>query len=144
MTTLTFDKLAYVDRLRQAGIDERHARAHADGLEQAFREEVVTKVEFKTGLDEVRAEIATLKSEVKSDIAELRSEVKSDIAELRSEVKSDLHILRAEAKSDTASLGSELKSRISALEVKVGRHDWMLSSVIGLCLLILGKLLLSH
>jgi hypothetical protein len=56
---LTFDKLAYVDRLKAAGIDERHARAHAEGLDQALREEVATK----------------------ADIAELRTEMKAGFTE---------------------------------------------------------------
>jgi hypothetical protein len=51
--TLLFDKLAYVDRLVKAGIDESQARAHAEAMELALRESVATK----------------------SDIAELRQEI---------------------------------------------------------------------
>ena len=43
MTTMTFDKLAYIDRLKAAGFAEPQARAMADGLDQALREEVATK-----------------------------------------------------------------------------------------------------
>jgi hypothetical protein len=42
-TQLTFDKLAFIDKLKSAGIDERAARAHAEALDQALREEVATK-----------------------------------------------------------------------------------------------------
>jgi hypothetical protein len=42
-TQITFDKLAYNDRLKSAGIDEHAARAHAEALDQALREEVATK-----------------------------------------------------------------------------------------------------
>jgi hypothetical protein len=45
-TTVSFDKLAYVDRLKQAGIEEGHARALADSLDQALREQVMTKADF--------------------------------------------------------------------------------------------------
>src|SRR3954467_12860538 len=38
MTTLTFDKLAYVDRLTAAGFSEQQARAMADSLDTALRE----------------------------------------------------------------------------------------------------------
>ena len=34
MTTMTFDKLAYIDRLKAAGFAEPQARAMADGLDQ--------------------------------------------------------------------------------------------------------------
>ena len=56
-THLLFDKLAYVDRLKTAGVEDKLARAHAEGLEQAFREEVATTSDLK-------AEIATLKSDL--------------------------------------------------------------------------------
>jgi hypothetical protein len=42
-TNVSFDKLAYIDRLKSAGIDEHAARAHAEALDQALREEVATK-----------------------------------------------------------------------------------------------------
>ena len=40
---MTFDKLTYIDRLKAAGFAEPQARAMADGLDQALREEVATK-----------------------------------------------------------------------------------------------------
>jgi hypothetical protein len=46
VNTTTFDRLTYVDKLKAAGIDERFARAHADALEQALREEVATKADI--------------------------------------------------------------------------------------------------
>ena len=33
--TILFDKLAYMDRLKRAGLSEEHARAYAEALEQA-------------------------------------------------------------------------------------------------------------
>ena len=48
MTRMTFDKLAYIDRLKAAGFAEPQARAMADGLDQALREEVATKSDVAT------------------------------------------------------------------------------------------------
>ena len=87
MTTMTFDKLAYIDRLKAAGFNEPQARAMADGLDQALREEVATK----------------------SDVAVL----KSDIAVLRNEVG----LLRVEFKGDLAGLRGELLAAIKADKV---------------------------
>lgn len=58
---LLFDKLSYLDRLKSAGIDEKFARAHADGLEQAFREEVATKTDIAALAEAVRTEIKDAK-----------------------------------------------------------------------------------
>ena len=41
--TLLFDKLAYVDRLVKAGIDENQARVLSDALDEALKESVATK-----------------------------------------------------------------------------------------------------
>ena len=55
MTTTTFDRLTYVDKLKAAGIDDTTARAHADALEQALREEVATKQDIASVKQEIIA-----------------------------------------------------------------------------------------
>ena len=65
MTTMTFDKLTYIDRLKAAGFAEPQARAMADGLDQALREEVATK-----------SDLAVLRAELKSDLGLLRGGAK--------------------------------------------------------------------
>ena len=90
MATLTFDKLAYVDRLQAAGMGEREARALAEGLDQALREEVATKTDIaavKTGL---AADIAAVKTELAADIAAVRTELAADIASVKSELSADI------------------------------------------------------
>ena len=78
MTAMTFDKLTYVDRLKAAGFNEPQARALADGLDQALREEVATKsdlVVVRSDLAAVRNEIALVRVEVRSDLAALKGEL---------------------------------------------------------------------
>ena len=79
MATLTFDKLAYVDRLQAAGMGEREARALAEGLDQALREEVATK----TDLAAVKTELAAHIAAVRADLAAVRTEFKTDIAAVK-------------------------------------------------------------
>ena len=73
MATLTFDKLAYVDRLTAAGMDEGQARALAEGLDQALREEVATKSDIAA----VRADFVALRQELKADIAAVRLDMQA-------------------------------------------------------------------
>jgi hypothetical protein len=71
---LLFDKLAYVDRLKASGVDERQARAHADGLEQAFREEVATKSDlaaFSAHIDTRFAQIDTRFAQIDTRFAQI-------------------------------------------------------------------------
>ncbi|MEF3365352.1 hypothetical protein V3H18_02270 [Methylocystis sp. 9N] len=62
---LTFDRLAYIDRLKEAGFDDRQARAQADALDAALRESVATK----TDIDLLRADIRTDFANLKTDLA---------------------------------------------------------------------------
>ena len=50
---MMFETLAYIDRLKQAGIDDAAARAHAAALRNALGETVATKDDLK----DVRAEV---------------------------------------------------------------------------------------
>ena len=42
---LTFDRLAYIDRLTAAGFDDKQARAQAEALDAALRDSVATKAD---------------------------------------------------------------------------------------------------
>lgn len=46
MSTITFDKLAYVDTLKKSGVPEQQARAQADALDIALRDTVATKADI--------------------------------------------------------------------------------------------------
>jgi hypothetical protein len=93
VATLTFDKLAYVDRLKAAGMGEREARALAEGLDQALREEVATKTDLAAVKTELAADIAAVKTELAADIAAVKTELAADIAAVKVDiagVKADL------------------------------------------------------
>jgi hypothetical protein len=59
---ILFDKLVFLDRLKQAGIPADQARAHAEAMHEALREAVATK-----------ADLALLRIEIAADIAGLRT-----------------------------------------------------------------------
>ncbi len=61
MSTTTFDKLAYLDSLKSAGIPEDQARAHAKALDEALRDSVVTTGAMKEELAPIKAEILVIK-----------------------------------------------------------------------------------
>jgi len=63
-SSITFDRLAYIDRLRTAGMDDAHARALADGLDQALRDEVAT-----------RRDLQIMRAEIKLDMEGVRSDI---------------------------------------------------------------------
>ena len=71
MTAMTFDKLAYIDRLKAVGFDEPQARGMADALDQALCEKMATR----SDLAAFRTEIDLFRAEFKSDLVVLKSEV---------------------------------------------------------------------
>ncbi len=92
MATLTFDKLAYVDRLKAAGMGEREARALAEGLDQALREEVATKTDLAAVKTELAADIAA----VKTDIAAVKTDLVAVKHELQVEIQTVKHGFQVE------------------------------------------------
>lgn len=111
MTTMTFDKLAYIDRLKAAGFAEPQARAMADGLDQALREEVATKSDIAT----LRNDIDLLRVEVKSDLGTLRGEFRAELAGLRSDLNAELTGHRGEFNAELAGLRGELNAGLAGL-----------------------------
>ena len=55
--TILFDKLAYIDRLKRAGIDDNQARAHAEAMDEALRESVVTKADLRSEITRLETKI---------------------------------------------------------------------------------------
>ena len=137
MTVIPFDRLRYTDTLRNAGIDEKSARAHADALDDAMRQGVATK----SDIGDVRSDMQNVRQELKTEIAELRHELKTDIAELRHELKTDISELRQEVKTDISGLRHEVKTDIAGLEIAftriiVEKHvatlQWLAGGLTGL------------
>jgi hypothetical protein len=61
MSTTTFDRLAYLETLRAAGIPEDQARAHTAALDAALHESVVTQAGLQSELQPIRTDLAVLK-----------------------------------------------------------------------------------
>ncbi len=91
---MPFDRLAYIDRLKEAGIEEPVARAHAQALREALEEGVATKADLEALEVRLGTRITDLKTELKSDIAELRAEM----GEFQSGIRADIQ--RLDAKID--------------------------------------------
>ena len=84
MTTITFDTLAYVKALRDAGVEEKQAEAQATALATVFKSGTTALA--------TQRDIESLRSDVKRDIDLLCAELKKDIA--------DTHRAIAETKAE--------------------------------------------
>jgi hypothetical protein len=66
---ITFDRLAYIDRLKEAGFDDKQARARADALDTALRDSVATKADLRESELRLEAKIETTAANLRADIA---------------------------------------------------------------------------
>ena len=139
MSTMTFDKLAYVDRLRAAGFDEPQARAMADGLDQALREEVATKSDIAALRVEFKSELGALKNELRGELGALRNELKGEMSELKGEmsglkgelgmVRGEMGALKSELRGEMGGLKGELLAAMKA--DKVDLLKWVVMLIVG-------------
>lgn len=53
----TFDSLAYAKHLRDHGVAQEHAEAHAEAARTFIMNELVTKEDLRVGLDELRRDL---------------------------------------------------------------------------------------
>ena len=61
-----FDTLAYARRLKEAGVDEAQAEAHAEAVRDAVTEGVATRADLKSAVADLKAEIAPLKADLRA------------------------------------------------------------------------------
>ena len=57
MTTITFDTLKFVERLKAAGVPEAQAKAMAEAQQEALSESVATQLATKIDLAELRLDV---------------------------------------------------------------------------------------
>ncbi len=57
MSSITFDRLSYLETLKASGVPEAQACAHAVAMDQALRESVATKADVHVAVFDLKAEI---------------------------------------------------------------------------------------
>src|SRR5579872_6079504 len=78
MPSAHFDTLAYCKRLKNAGVPEAQAEAHAEALAETVDKNLATKQDIKTlkhDIKELRHDIKTLEKNAKRDIREMSHKI---------------------------------------------------------------------
>jgi hypothetical protein len=73
--SITFDRLAYIDRLKQGGFDETQARAQADALDAALRDSVATRGDVEDVRRDLQAVEQRLVAKIETATANLKVEI---------------------------------------------------------------------
>lgn len=85
--TIQFDTLRYVEKLKEAGMPEAHAKASAEALSTVLDQSTSTTLVTKEDLNEVRNDISALKNDLNIKTSELRSELRSELSQIRADMK---------------------------------------------------------
>lgn len=74
MATITFDTLAFVKRLKNAGFDEIQAEALSDAQKESLTEIIEDRLSTKKDLKELESTLKNDISRVEKDLTEVKSE----------------------------------------------------------------------
>jgi Skp family chaperone for outer membrane proteins len=124
-----FDSLGYAKRLRDGGVPQHQAEAHAEAARDFMMAELATRSDLlalKSDLltlkqelqTELRARISELQSELRTRISELQTELRTRISELQSEFRCSNAELQTEFRGSNAELRNSITELRSALETQ--------------------------
>jgi chromosome segregation ATPase len=98
----TFDSLGYAKKLRDGGVPQDQAEAHAEAARDFIMVELATKADLLAAKHELQTELRHTKQELRTTITELQTE---------------LHHTKQELQSSIETLSLRLTVRVGALVV---------------------------
>jgi hypothetical protein len=125
--TILFDRLAFIDRLKRAGIEDNQARAHAEVVEEALREGVATKADIARLENMIHSEITRLENTMRgfettthSDILRLENMIHSESTRLENMIHSDITRLENLIHSECTRLETKIDLAVRDLTIRMG------------------------
>ena len=141
-----FDTHAVARTLTDADFTPAQADAITNAVRQAAEHgDPVTSDQFKAGLSEVRAEIASqvanLDARLSTQVASLDTRLSTQIAEVRADVAEQHAVMRA----DVADLRTEVRTEIAGVRTEIATLEtrlirWVVGTVITTATLTVGIL----
>jgi hypothetical protein len=125
---IAFDKLAYLDRLRSAGVTDEVARPHAEGLDHALRESVATKTDIDrldAKIDKLDAKIDATAAAVHAEIDRLDTKIDTTSAAIRADIDKLEIKLDGRIATVAASLSGDIQKSQNALLI------WLIALILG-------------
>jgi hypothetical protein len=104
----TFDSLGYAKRLRDGGVPQDQAEAHAEAARDFFMADIATKADLLA----VRTDLAATEQRLRASIAEVQTELRTTKQELQTELRTSIE---AQSLRLTVRLGAMLVVGIGAL-----------------------------
>ena len=123
------DTLDVAQSLRDVQFPDAQAAAIAKAVGQASEHgDHVTRDQFKSGISELRLELAAVREGLREEIAAVREGLREEIAAVRESLREEI----ADVRTDVASVRTEvadLRAEIAGVETRLIR--WLVGVVLG-------------
>ncbi|MBF0139115.1 MAG: hypothetical protein HQL74_02420 [Magnetococcales bacterium] len=130
--SVMFDSLAYVKKLKAAGMPEPQAEVQAETIMEWMEDRLATKVELETIRTDLKRDI----KEIDAKIESVRADLKRDIKEL--DVKTETRFKELDAKTEIRFKELDSKTETTKTEIKRDLKELELRMVIKTGAMILG------
>lgn len=132
-----FDTLGYAKRLRNAGVPDAEAEAHAEAAREFIMAELVTRYDLDVARRELEGSIAGVRQHVDTSVGGLRQHVDTSIGALRQQVDDSNAALLHRVDASSAALAqqiaaSEQRSAASLAALKSDMDKLWLRLMVGM------------
>ena len=109
-----FDTLKYVERLQDAGVPERQAKAEAEVLRDALSESLVTvlagKEDIRIAKDELQGEIRAFREDLQGQIRVVKEELQDEIRTVREDLQGQIGALKEELHGEIRAIKEDIRT----------------------------------
>lgn len=129
-----FDTSSYARRLKEAGVPEAQAEAHAEAARTFIMGELVTRHDLEITAQAFRHDLETTAQAFRRDLEGTRDELRRDLEVTRDELRRDLEGTRDELRRDLTELRQDQNVLRRELEAKIDHQTLRLTLRLGLLL----------
>jgi predicted nucleic acid-binding Zn-ribbon protein len=132
-----FDSLGYAKRLRDGGVPQAQAEAHAEAARDFIMTELATKTDLLATKQELQTDLRALQTELRTRVSE--TEFRSAISDLQTEFRSATSELQTEFRRDITELREttgELRNNITELRSALETQNLRLTVRLGVMLVV--------
>ncbi len=109
-----FDTLKYVERLQDAGVPERQAKAEAEVLRDALSESLVTvlagKEDIRIAKDELQGEIRAFREDLQGQIRAVKEELQGEIRAFREDLQGQIRAVKEELQGEIRAIKEDIRT----------------------------------
>ena len=109
-----FDTLKYVERLQDAGVPERQAKAEAEVLRDALSESLVTvlagKEDIRIAKDELQGEIRAFREDLQGQIRAVKEELQGEIRAVREDLQGQIRAVKEELQGEIRAIKEDIRT----------------------------------